>query len=107
MPRVLFTAGVMFAITVGSVRGQQPLTIKGHLGWIGAVAFSPDGKTLASGCSDNILRLCDAATGQNPRLLKGHSDYVDAVAFSPDGKFIATGSYDKTARLWEISGGHV
>ncbi len=81
MSRAWITAGVIVAVATIAVRGQEPLTIKGHDGWIGAVAFSPDGKTLASGCSDNGLRLYDAHTGKNSRLLKGHLDYVDAVAF--------------------------
>ena len=74
-------------------------------GWVGAVAFSPNGKFLATGSSDNLARLWDVATGKELVSFRGHRDYVAAVAFSPDSKTLATGSYDHTARLWDLSSG--
>ncbi|MCP4372529.1 MAG: hypothetical protein GY797_31150, partial [Deltaproteobacteria bacterium] len=65
-----------------------------------SVAFSPDGKFLASGSYDNTVRLWEVSTGEQLRELTGHSDSVWSVAFSPDGKFLASGSDDKTVRLW-------
>jgi len=64
------------------------------------VAFSPDGRTLASGSSDNRVLLWDVASGQELRSLTGHSKFITSVAFSPDGRTLTTGSYDKTVRLW-------
>ncbi|MCP4701500.1 MAG: AAA family ATPase [Gammaproteobacteria bacterium] len=74
-------------------------------GAILAVAFSPDGKTLATGSTDKNARLWDTASGYELRALKGHTDYILSVAFSPDGKTLATGSEDNSARLWNMSDG--
>ena len=70
-----------------------------------AVAFSPDGKLLASALWDRRVMLWDPATGMVRSTLKGHSDPVLAVAFSPDGKLVASGSYDKTVILWDPTTG--
>ena len=50
------------------------------------MAFSPDGKTLASASYDETIRLWDTATGAHRQTLEGHGGGVNAVAFSPDGK---------------------
>jgi WD40 repeat protein len=74
-----------------------PLT--GHTNPVNAVAFSPDGHTLASGSSDHTTRLWNIPFG----LLTGHTDTVKGVAFSPDGHTLATGSDDQTVRLWDTT----
>src|SRR5262249_16375450 len=83
--------------------GQELLTLKGHSGFVRSVAFSPDGKRLASGSDDRTVKLWDTATGQELGALKGHSGTVNLVAFSPDGKRLATGSADSTVKLWDAA----
>ncbi len=73
--------------------------------WINGLAFSPDGKILASGCGDNIIRLWDATTLRLLASLRGHAGAVAAVAFAPDGKTLATGSEDGTVKLWSLAAG--
>ena len=80
--------------------------LEGHSGSVNSVAFSPDGKLLASGSSDKRIGLWDISDPSKPRLIKrleGHSGSVNSVVFSPDGKLLASGSSDKRIGLWNIS----
>jgi WD40 repeat protein len=67
-----------------------------------AVAFSADGKQLATGGADRLVRLWEVSSGKPIRTLQGHTMTVTGVAFSPDGKRLATSSLDRTIRIWQL-----
>ncbi len=84
---------------------STPLT--GHSDAVDAVAFSPDGHTLASGSYDDTVQLWNVTDPGHPMALgpplTGHTEHVDSVVFSPDGHTLASGSYDDTVRLWNVT----
>src|SRR5262249_17501481 len=84
-------------IRLGTVRFCQPLP--------GTLAYSPNGKILASGGYDKRIRLWDPDTGKEVRILEGHTSYVNAIGLSADGKLLASGGQDKELLLWEVETG--
>jgi Tol biopolymer transport system component len=70
-----------------------------------SVAFSPNGKTLAAGCNDNIIRLWDVATGRPLPIVLTHEGWVSPVAFAPDGKTLVAGSADSCVTEWDAETG--
>jgi WD40 repeat protein len=84
--------------------GQGDLVEPSHDGAVYGLAYSPDGRLLASASHDNTLKLWDARTGQELRVLRGHTNAVQKVIFSPDGKSLLSASWDQTVRIWSIEG---
>jgi eukaryotic-like serine/threonine-protein kinase len=65
--------------------------------------FSPDGRVLALGTIDGIVRLVDMTNRRLATTLVGHGDAVVSLDFTPDGRTLATGSWDATVRLWDVA----
>ncbi|ABW31911.1 WD40 domain-containing protein [Acaryochloris marina] len=82
---------------------RQQNNLEGHTDAVLALAYSPDGSTLATASSDKTVKLW-SKEGSLITTLEGHTDLVLALAYSPDGSTLATASYDKTVKLWSKEG---
>jgi WD40 repeat protein len=97
-------------VLVDAATGKARTELKGHLGGINEIAFSPDGRTLASaGFQLSLLedgrgevRLWDLARGEQRTILKGHPGAVRCLAYTPDGTTLATGGDTGEVRLWDL-----
>jgi WD40 repeat protein len=89
--------------------GQEVATLQGHAESTLCLAFSPDGRLLASGSGDrwsdddHTVRIWDVATARELRRFEAHRGMVNAIAFTPDGRSVVSASEDATALVWEIS----
>ncbi len=84
-------------------RIREANRLEGHREGVMSIAFSPDGKTIASSSDDHTIKLWNLE-GKELLTLTGHSNRVMSVTFSPDGKAIASGSGDRTIKLWNLEG---
>jgi RNA polymerase sigma factor (sigma-70 family) len=76
-----------------------------HAGWVNAVAFAPDGKTLVSGSRDRTIRRWELATGKELGRLQGHTHTVEGIAFTPDGQTLVSAGGDGMVRVWDWATG--
>jgi WD40 repeat protein len=83
--------------------GKVVASLKGHKAAIMCAAFSPDGKTLATGSVDRSVKLWNLLIQHEVATLTGHQGPVSDVAFSPDGNLLVSASEDKTARIWRAA----
>ncbi|MGD0067999.1 MAG: TIR domain-containing protein [Streptosporangiaceae bacterium] len=81
--------------------GTVLTTLTGHRGAVHEMAFSRDGRRVATGAGNGIVRLWDPGSGTEQTVLTGHDRQVWAVAFSPDGRWLASAGEDWTVRLWD------
>ncbi|MBD2676099.1 MULTISPECIES: WD40 repeat domain-containing protein [Nostoc] len=79
-------------------------SLRGHEQEVNCLAFSPDGKFIASGSSDSTVCLWNIVGNPTAQFLLGHEQEVNCLAFSPDGKFIVSGSIDGILCLWDLQG---
>jgi len=85
--------------------GQVVATITGHGRGVSKVAFSRDGKLLASGGTDNTIKIWDVATQKELRTFTGHTSALESIDFSPDGRMLASASDDGSTFLWDTQTG--
>ncbi|MFO0824929.1 MAG: hypothetical protein U0792_17715 [Gemmataceae bacterium] len=96
-------AAVDYSVKVYNLeKKQQCLELKGHHGGVAAVAFSPDGETIATGSWDCSVKLWDAATGRERATFRWPVGRVLCLAFAPDGLRLAAGGDLGSVIVWDM-----
>jgi WD40 repeat protein len=87
-----------------AITGSETFTLVRHIDTLEIVRVSPDGKRIATMCSDNTVKIWDAEQGREILTLQGHSFNISSMAFSPNGKRIVTGS-GSGVKIWDAKRG--
>jgi RNA polymerase sigma factor (sigma-70 family) len=114
----LASAGDGAAVIWDTADGRELCRFEGHRRTVQALAFTPDGKSVASGAEDNVIRLWDAASGKERQTFNGHDGItldvakaegvfrgVHGLAFTPDGQTLVSRGVDLTVRVWDVATG--
>ena len=106
MKKVLISLFLFITFSLNTFAQHIPSTIlEGHTDAVKSVVFSPDGRRLASGSWDNIIRLWDGVSGEPVATLEGHTGELGSIVFSPDGRRLVSWSSVGPIRLWDgVSG---
>jgi WD40 repeat protein/uncharacterized caspase-like protein len=96
------------SITVWDIQsGRVVTTISAHSDIVSALAFSPDGRSIASGSGDKTAKIWDVSTGRLLWTLEGHTNRVGSVLFSRDGKQVVTAGWLEDSRIWDVATGQL
>jgi WD40 repeat protein len=104
--RVAVASGAQIRLI--SLAEDSSITLDGHTDFVDALAFSPDGRLLASGASssqsgDHVVRVWDTQAGEEIAALEGHEGGITAVAFAPNPNHIISASADQTVKVWDLA----
>jgi len=99
----IVTGGLDNLIIIWDETGKQTHQLSGHTGWVLSLAFSPDGKWLASCGCDRTIKLWHTESWLCYKTLHGHENWVLQVRFSPDSQFLVSASEDETVKVWTIA----